>query len=146
MTFLLSGTVTQILKRIFDYPRPKAFLSETILTNLHFVEGVKIYSKFSFPSGHTTAAFCMMFFLSLITPNRYMKIFFAFYASLMGLSRVYLVQHFLVDIIAGSIIGILITLIAYRIILTQPKIVLSKWYNFSLVEKIFKRKYSSENE
>lgn len=146
ITFLVSGAVTQILKRIIDLPRPKAFLPETILSNLHFVEGVRIYSKFSFPSGHTTAAFSMMFFLSIITPNKYVKIFFAIYASLMGLARVYLIQHFLYDIIAGSIIGITITLISYKLILIQPKIVLSKWYNFSLIEKIYKRKYFAENE
>ncbi len=146
ITYLLSGAVTQILKRIFDIPRPKLFFPEIIINNLHFVEGVVIYTKFSFPSGHTTAAFSMMFFLSLITPNKYAKVLFAIYASLMGLARVYLVQHFFVDIIAGSIIGISITLLAYKLILTQPKIVLSNWYNYSVIEKLFKRKYLSENE
>lgn len=144
ITFLLSGAATQILKRLFDFPRPKAFLSETILSNLHLVEGVRIYTKYSFPSGHTTAAFSMMFFLSLIIPNKFAKVFLAIFAAFMGLSRIYLVQHFLIDVIAGSIIGITVTLIIYRLILIQEKIVLSKWYNFSLVEKIFKRKFNED--
>jgi membrane-associated phospholipid phosphatase len=105
---------------------------------------VKLYSKFSFPSGHTTAAFSMMFFLSLIIPNKYAKILFAIFAAFMGLSRVYLVQHFLIDVIAGSIVGILSTLFIYKFILVQEKIIFSKWYNFSLVEKIFKRKFNND--
>lgn len=144
VTFLLSGAATQILKRIFDFPRPNLFFNESILNNLHFVEGVSIYSDYSFPSGHTTAAFSMMFFLSLITPNKFAKVFLAVFAAFMGLSRIYLVQHFLIDIIAGSIIGISVTLIIYRLILVQEKIVLSKWYNFSLIEKIFKRKFNED--
>jgi len=144
ITFLFSGGITQILKRIFDYPRPKLFLGESIISNLHIVEGVKLYSKFSFPSGHTTAAFSMMFFLSLIIPNKYAKILFAIFAAFMGLSRVYLVQHFLIDVIAGSIVGILSTLFIYKFILVQEKIIFSKWYNFSLVEKIFKRKFNND--
>src|SRR5690606_8964394 len=132
ITFLISVGVTQILKRIFDLPRPKGFFSEQILSKLHFVEGVNIYPHYSFPSGHTTAAFSMMFFLAIITPNRYLKVIFAIYASIMGLSRVYLVQHFLIDIIAGSIIGIFVTMLIYKLILVQPKIVLSHWYNYSL--------------
>lgn len=141
ITFLLAGGVTQILKRIFNLPRPKAFLEESIFSTLNFVEGVKIHSSFSFPSGHSTAAFSMMFFLSLITPNKYVRVLFAIIASIMGLSRVYLFQHFLVDVLVGSFIGIIVTLIVYKLVLVQKKIVLSKWYNFSLIEILFKHKF-----
>lgn len=144
LTYLISGGVTQILKRIFDFPRPKLYFGSEILANLHLVEGVKIYTKYSFPSGHSTAAFSMMFFLSLIVPNKYAKILFAIFAAIMGISRIYLVQHFLVDVIVGSVVGIVVTLLTYKFVLSQRKIVNSKWYNFSVIEKIYKRKYENE--
>lgn len=139
ITFLLAGCLTQILKKIFNLPRPIAYLDESIISTLNFVEGVKVHSQYSFPSGHSTAAFSMMFFLSLITPNKYVRILFAIIAAFMGVSRVYLFQHFLIDVLAGSFLGIFVTLIVYRFVLVQKKIVLSKWYNFSLIEILFKR-------
>lgn len=144
LTYLVSGGVTQILKRIFDFPRPKLFFGDSILANLHLVEGVRIYTKYSFPSGHSTAAFSMMFFLSLIVPNKYAKIIFAIFAATIGVSRIYLVQHFLVDVIVGSLVGIVVTLLTYKFVLSKSKIINSKWYNFSIIEKVYKRKYENE--
>ncbi len=72
---------------------------------LHFVEGVKIHYLHSFPSGHTTTVFTLFFMLCLLTRNNMLKIFYFIVAFLTGYSRIYLSQHFMVDVIAGSFLG-----------------------------------------
>lgn len=65
-----------------------------------------MYSQNSFPSGHSTSAFCLFFCLCIISPKVWQKIFFFCLAILIGFSRVYLSQHFFEDIYVGSIIGV----------------------------------------
>lgn len=133
--FLVSVGVTFILKNIFDHLRPIKFFAETDAFN--FVEGVRLNGYLSFPSGHTTAGFSMMMFLCLITPNKYLKMLFVFLASLIGISRVYLFQHFLQDIVLGSFIGVFCTLLLFHYFDSHKRIPHSKWYNFSLYERLF---------
>jgi membrane-associated phospholipid phosphatase len=72
---------------------------------LHRVEGVSIHSLHSFPSGHTQTAFLIFTFLALFCKRTAMAYVLIFTAALVSLSRVYLLQHFFVDIWIGSIIG-----------------------------------------
>ena len=103
-TFLSTGLVTQILKRVFfeDSLRPSQFLKDA---DLYIVEGVDLLSGRSFPSGHATTAFALFLCLALIIRNRYLKLVCFILACLTAFSRVYLSQHFLIDITAGSIVG-----------------------------------------
>lgn len=106
--FALSGISVQFLKRVvFDgMMRPAAILSEE---NLHFVEGVKIFKNFSFPSGHTAIAFSLFCLLSQFIHPRWLGLPFIFMALIGGFSRIYLVQHFFVDVYFGAILGVGIT-------------------------------------
>lgn len=102
---LIVSTVTQVLK-LFVFPRsprPLAFFKDTI--ELHFVPNLEIHSSNSFPSGHTTQAFCMFFLFSFFVKNRSYQYLFFTIALLAAVSRVYLLQHFLMDIYVGAIIG-----------------------------------------
>lgn len=71
----------------------------------------------SFPSGHTTAAFSLYSVLSLILVEKYRRwsLLFALAAILVGVSRVFLVQHFLSDILAGAALGLLVGWLVGRI-------------------------------
>lgn len=102
---LCVSAVTQILK-LFIFPtmdRPSVYLKDVL--ELHFVEGLQIHASNSFPSGHTTQAFCLFFLFSYYYANRSMNYLFFFSAALAGISRVYLLQHFLIDIYVGAVIG-----------------------------------------
>lgn len=81
--------------------------------HLHLVEGIKIHSKYSFPSGHTIAAFAFWGSLSVFFKQK-TGIFFGIISILVGLSRVYLSQHFMADVAAGTLLGILISLFGVR--------------------------------
>lgn len=106
--FAVTGIFVQFLKNIVfpSVMRPKILLAHY---DLHFVEGVKILSKFSFPSGHTATAFSMFFLLSIIYNKKSVGLLCCLLALIAGFSRMYLLQHFLLDVMAGSIIGLAIT-------------------------------------
>ena len=125
------GLVAQVVKRIADTPRPKIFFGNSDL--LHFVPGVDILSFNSFPSGHSASAFSLFLLLSIITPNKKIGIFYFFVALLVGISRVYLVQHFFIDVYFGSLIGIITTLFCYYLFMKLDKENKKKWLNRPMI-------------
>jgi len=102
---LLSTLITQILKRVvwYDSPRPKVVFKD--LNDLHLVENVHLHSNHSFPSGHTTGAFALFVVLALIHKRPFYQLTFLMTAILVGYSRIYLSQHFLIDVVVGSMVG-----------------------------------------
>lgn len=111
---LLSFGVIQFLKRIIfsSTNRPKMFFEEKDLV-LNVVEGVTLFSHFSFPSGHSATAFALLLGLALFTKNRWVAVVCGVSALLVAFSRVYLAQHFFIDIYVGGIIGMLILFAVY---------------------------------
>lgn len=113
--------VAYITKRIIfgRTPRPAAFFEG--VTQLSFVEGVKIHHWYSFPSGHSITAFGLFFFVALVNEKKSIAIACFVVASLAAFSRIYLAQHFLVDTMVGSALGIFLTgCIYYLAYLWQP--------------------------
>jgi membrane-associated phospholipid phosphatase len=111
---VISQTVIiQGLKRIVfnDMVRPRLFFEH--FDELHQVAGVDVHSYGSFPSGHTATAFTAAVLLSLMFRNKYFTVVLMFVAILVGISRIYLLQHFFIDIYFGSIIGFLNGLVIY---------------------------------
>jgi len=108
------GLFVSLFKRVLfpGMERPKAFLHNDLL---HFVPGVDVHSTNSFPSGHTATAFCAALFLAFIIRNKVLGIFTLLLAFLVGYSRIYLAQHFLVDVAAGAVIGSFTTYIVWQI-------------------------------
>jgi membrane-associated phospholipid phosphatase len=127
-TYAISGLLVQFLKLIVfaSSPRPKHYFDG--LYNLHFVKGVDMLYNYSFPSGHSASAFAMLLCLSFFTKNKILKLLCFVMACLIAYSRVYLSQHFLIDAVAGSAIGIIVVLIYYYFHLR----INGKWMNNSL--------------
>lgn len=115
LIFVLQGASVQALKHtIFaDSPRPKVVLGSTH-NDLNYVEGVKVYTRHSFPSGHTATAFALAALLALQLPNVYWTLLFFITAVLVGFSRVYLVQHFFIDTYFGALLGVLATMLGFN--------------------------------
>ena len=83
---------------------------------LHIVEGIKIHHKTSFPSGHTTGAAFAASFIALALKNRKISYILAIITISIGFSRVYLAQHFIIDIYFGVLFGTLSSVLSMNII------------------------------
>ncbi len=103
-SFLFSGILIQIVKRLLPAPRPQAFFESGVYT--HFIDGVTHSGMNSFPSGHTTSAFALATVLALYTDNKIQTLVLLFLALVIGYSRIYLGQHFIHDVVAGAAIGV----------------------------------------
>ena len=105
--------VIQGLKRFVfgDIVRPKLYFEN--FDSFYHVPGVDIHSANSFPSGHTATAFTVAVLLSLMIGKKRVTTILMLMAILVGISRVYLLQHFFIDIYFGSMIGFLIGFIVY---------------------------------
>jgi membrane-associated phospholipid phosphatase len=114
LVFIVSGFVVQILKRtVFaDIVRPVEFFKN--IADLYLVPGIKQNCCNSFPSGHSATAFGMMVMFALVAKKNYVKMLVLFLACLIAYSRMYLSQHFLIDIMAGSFIGTITAVLFYN--------------------------------
>ncbi len=112
-SFLISGATVQIVKRLIHSPRPTMYFgSQTI----HFIHGVTHTGYGSFPSGHAATIFALTTLLSLYFPARKSVLLFLLLAVLTGFSRIYLSQHFPIDVLAGSVIGVTVSTAAFLLI------------------------------
>lgn len=113
MGLILTGLISQFLKQTLghDAGRPATlFEADTMLRQIDFLHR---HMHHSMPSGHTSAAFCLFSMLALFSVKKSYGYVFFILAVLVGLSRIYLAQHFLADVLAGSILGCGIGLLAY---------------------------------
>ena len=111
-SFAVSSIMVQILKRTLfsDLKRPVAWFKDYGI-EIYRISGLDYHSAFSFPSGHTTTCFALFFGLSFLIRNNPLKILFLLLALITGFSRIYLSQHFLGDVLAGSVLGIISAMI-----------------------------------
>lgn len=102
-SFSISGMAAQVLKNLVNSPRPKIYFEAG--TYLNFIDGVTLSGSSSFPSGHTATAFAIATVIVLMTKNKIWQLPVLAAAVLVGYSRIYLAQHFLIDILMGALIG-----------------------------------------
>ncbi|HXB34977.1 MAG TPA: phosphatase PAP2 family protein [Puia sp.] len=101
--FLISALVAQILKNVFSMPRPKQYFGAGYS---YFIDGVTHIGFASFPSGHTTSVFALATLLAIFDGNKTLNSLYLLAAVAVGYSRIYLGQHFLGDVLVGSLIGV----------------------------------------
>ncbi|MEP6713449.1 MAG: phosphatase PAP2 family protein, partial [Ferruginibacter sp.] len=98
-----SGIAVQIIKNLINSPRPKLFFEHG--QYLFFIDNLSLSGYASFPSGHTATAFAIATVSMLILKNKKWNLSFLIAAILVGYSRIYLAQHFLLDVLTGALIG-----------------------------------------
>lgn len=114
ISYIFSTLIVQFLKLIVfnNALRPLAYFKGQAYS-WHLVQNLMISEYNSMPSGHTSAAWFMCFWISLLANKPLITLLMVFYAILVAYSRVYLFQHFPVDTAVGAMIGTGVSLLVY---------------------------------
>lgn len=115
LSFAFAALTTNFLKYQFfqDFDRPFWDWQYVVGYDVKKVEGVELLIKKSFPSGHATQAFALFFAFAMAAKKQSFKLVLLSIAILGAYSRVYLSQHWLQDITAGSMIGVFYSIVFY---------------------------------
>mgnify|MGYP001248081829 CR=1 FL=1 len=124
ITYGTASILVAILKRFVfsNLKRPYGFKELTQDENYQWLPNIEMPSNFSFPSGHTTVAFCIFFGLALIIPNKKIGTWLVVLAVLISFSRTYLSYHFLMDLVSGSLLGVTVSLGMYFVLKKKLKL------------------------
>ena len=116
----VSALIVQFLKhQVFsEHDRPIEHIAR--MPGLYLLPGVDMNHHFSFPSGHSTAAFSMCFALAVIVGRKGAAGAFAVLGAVLAFSRVYLSQHFTEDILAGATLGTVTAGLVYYWLYVSP--------------------------
>lgn len=103
----LSAITVQIFKHIFSVNRPYSYLAEQPWIRLE-ANWPQLF-HYSFPSGHSTAAFSAFCLFAFMLPRRFRPLGLLLFVLALSIaySRMYVAAHFFLDIYVGSIIGVL---------------------------------------
>lgn len=94
---LAAGTIAQVVKLLVGRARPELWLGPA-----HYAPG----SSTSFPSGHTVGAFALAGVLVFASRNLPLRVIAFVLAAAVGLSRVMAFRHWLSDVTASAVIGL----------------------------------------
>jgi undecaprenyl-diphosphatase len=97
LAFLIERPVYTLLKKGFKRNRPQQALQD-------FKSVITPSDQFSFPSGHTSAAFMVATLLGYFAPSLMPALYV--WAALVGFSRVVLGVHFPTDTLMGVVLGV----------------------------------------
>ena len=125
---LLTTLIVQPIKHIVNAPRPLTWFAEHMPDQtLPLVDGIRMNLWLSFPSGHTATFFALFFSLSVICCAENIKgknilSFLCFLCATFGAyTRIYLSQHFALDIFAGILIATLSTILLYYFLVLKTQ-------------------------
>lgn len=110
---IICTLITQFFKKVVfpnDF-RPILVLADKV----RVIPGYYINRLHSFPSGHTSTAFTLALLSAYLVKGRFWVYFFPLVAFFVGYSRVYLAQHFVTDVFAGMLTGIISSYLALLI-------------------------------
>ena len=114
IAFAVSTLISQGLKFSFQTLRPSEFFKD-VSYPWKYVSGVELHGFNSFPSGHTTSAFCIFTLWVFFAKKPMINPIFLTLAITAAYSRPYLFQHFPEDLLGGSMVGIISAILAIKI-------------------------------
>jgi membrane-associated phospholipid phosphatase len=136
-TQLVTSVLSYLTKTYWHRPRPMLYFKEHFPQfQLHQVDGVEMFMHNSLPSGHTITAFAFFLALTYFTKKKYLHFLYFLLAVLVGYSRVYLSQHFTLDVLIGSLMGFFVTFFSRMYFDYRPV----AWGEGSLRDVFFRKK------
>ena len=133
-SLICAGIFTFLLKQVIfeGMPRPTKFIGKDNL--YHLIEGFKYHGSGSFPSGHTMTAFAGAFAITIVMKDRQWGAVAFLVALLVGVSRIYLCQHFFMDVFAGALIGTAYTYLLHYFLGCRLNWAYKAKFNSNLIE------------
>lgn len=115
-------------KLVLFHPGPPVFFHRSLLPTS--LPSFYIHTNFSYPSGHMTRTIFILTILILVALFSKMKLLLKavllltliFAGFMMGLTRVYLGEHWLSDVVGGTLLGVSGGLFAYVLIFKWRKV------------------------
>lgn len=116
ISLVVAGLTSLLFKKVLfpHTPRPIVGIGTDNLT--HIIPNLVIHSWGSYPSGHTLTAFCMATILALYGRQKGLGYVLFALAMLVGISRMYLLQHYFIDVYTGAVLGFVIPLVVNQCI------------------------------
>lgn len=132
IAYAYTSVIAQILKYSFHAPRPIKFFSD-LHQPIRTIEGYPIHEWNSFPSGHSVSAFSLAVVIAWLLPRKHKNLAWLILtiAILTAFSRIYLAEHFFQDVVAGAILGVILT---FQLIYFLEN---SKWFYSQKLDKGF---------
>ena len=130
-TWAITSLSAQIIKHLFNKPRPTLYF-QSQLSRIHLVKGVFMLKHDSFPSGHTVNAFSAVLVITYLVNDKRWGLLLFFIAVAVGYSRMYMSEHFFEDVSAGSVIGVVLTVI-WLAYIDKKKFIHTAWWNRGLI-------------
>lgn len=97
------------LKSFFQHERPSLYLSRIGYEGPLAVLGYPMLSgHHSFPSGHSMGAWALFTLVASLTKKTWVSVLCLFLAFSVSISRIYLLAHFLEDVVSGAMVGIVL--------------------------------------
>jgi membrane-associated phospholipid phosphatase len=106
-TVAIGTIIVQSLKNFIIPAQIRPGTAIIDLTTFHSVEGVVLLTNYSFPSGHTTTAFSVFLLGCLMINKKWVVPVGLLVGLLVGYSRIYLAEHFPLDVGGGMLTALL---------------------------------------
>ena len=107
---ILSSVLVQLLKKLVFAPSPRP-MAVIEWSQTQLAADLELPLQFAFPSGHTTTAFVFFTLIALQWRRPAIQLFAVFCAIAVALSRVYLMAHWITDVMAGAVLGMCIAML-----------------------------------
>lgn len=125
MAAIYAGLCNTVIKFIFNRQRPSIGLVPYNFFYF-FRSGDKNWTDLSYaydsmPSGHTITIFAAIIPLFIYVPKLWQKFLLLGLALLVGFARIYTINHWISDVIAGAILGVMIGIACYNVNLHRIK-------------------------
>lgn len=93
---IVNIAIFRLFKLLFGRPRP---------TFVAFSLRSRLIDSYSFPSGHATTSFGIALVIATFYPSLLIQLFAYLVAIAIALSRVYMKEHYPLDVICGALLG-----------------------------------------